>query len=70
MKKLDLMKLKKSILRIKREYLKLNYKKCELMTFGQVGAIRMRDGTRLKPVNEAKYLGCYLNNRADGTRES
>lgn len=26
MKKLDLMKLKKSILRIKREYLKLNYK--------------------------------------------
>jgi hypothetical protein len=39
------------------------------MTFGKVGAIRMRDGTRLKPVNEAKYLGCYLNNRADGIRE-
>ena len=44
-------------------------KKCELITFGTVGAIRMKDGTRLRPKEEAKYLGCYLNNRADGTRE-
>ena len=29
----------------------------------------MRDGTRMKPVDEVKYLGCQLNNRADGIKE-
>ena len=43
--------------------MKLNYKKCELLKFGEIGNIRMRDGTRMKPVDEVTYLGCQLNNR-------
>jgi len=29
----------------------------------------MRDGTIIKPVDEVKYLGCQLNNKADGIKE-
>jgi hypothetical protein len=49
--------------------MKLNYKKCELIQFGDIGTVRMRDGTRMKPVDEVKYWGCQLNNRADGIKE-
>ena len=46
--------------------MRLNYEKCELFWFGDIGTVRMRDGTRMKPMDEVKYLGCQLNNRADG----
>ena len=48
--------------------MKLNYKKCELIKFWDIGVVRMRDGTRMKPVDEVKYLGCQLSNRADGIK--
>ena len=40
-----------------------------MIKFGDIGVVRMRDGTRMKPVDEVKYLGCQLNNRADGKKE-
>jgi hypothetical protein len=49
--------------------MKLNGKKCELMAFGRVGEIRLGDGTVLKPVEEARYLGSCVNVKADGSRE-
>ena len=49
--------------------MRLNYKKCELIKFGDIGTVRMRDGTRMKPMDEVKYLGCQLKNRADGIKE-
>jgi hypothetical protein len=49
--------------------MKLNHIICELMTFVQVGNIYMRDGTIIKPVHEARYLGCQLNDRAGGLKE-
>ena len=39
------------------------------MVFGQVADVRMRDGTIIKPVHEAKYLGCQINDRSDGAVE-
>ena len=49
--------------------MKLNYKKCELIKFGNIGVVRMRDGTIIKPMDEVNYLGCQLNNKADGIKE-
>ena len=49
--------------------MRLNYNKCELIKLGDIGTVRMRDGTRMKPVDEVKYLGCQLHNRADGIKE-
>ncbi len=49
--------------------LSLNYKKCEHMAVGPTRDIRFKSGTTVNKMNESKYLGCYLNNRTDITRE-
>ena len=49
--------------------MKLNKAKCELLAFGRVRPIKFRDGTKMKPKEEVRYLGCSLNNKADSNRE-
>ena len=49
--------------------MKLNKKKCELLHFGTIGPIHFSDGKPLKPVQEAKYLGCMLSSQGDAHTE-
>ena len=49
--------------------MKLNKAKCELLAFGQVRPIRLTEGSKLKPKEEVRYLGCALNNKADSSKE-
>jgi hypothetical protein len=49
--------------------MKLNQTKCEALVFGGRAAIKFEDGTPVKQVSEAKYLGCFLNTHADAGRE-
>ena len=49
--------------------MKLNKAKCELLAFGKARPVKFSDGTRLKPQEEVKYLGCSLNSKADSRRE-
>ena len=48
--------------------MRLNKGKCELMKYGVEARakVQFRDGSKLKPQNEVKNLGCYLNRKADG----
>ena len=39
------------------------------MQHGSTGAVKLADGARLSPQDEVKYLGCYLNRKADGRKE-
>ena len=38
--------------------------------FGNVGVNKMRDGARLKPMEEAPCLSCHSSHRADGFKEA
>eukprot|EP00969_Alexandrium_andersonii_P265082 11715626-Alexandrium_andersonii.AAC.1 len=49
--------------------LRLNKSKCEYMPFGAAGRVHFSDGKNLKPAKEVKYLGCFLNTRADPALE-
>eukprot|EP00975_Prorocentrum_lima_P062525 12886101-Prorocentrum_lima.AAC.1 len=51
---------------ISAEYgLSLNQSKCELISYNAVVGVHLRNGTVVKIETEAKYLGCYFNERAD-----
>eukprot|EP00975_Prorocentrum_lima_P016006 3399851-Prorocentrum_lima.AAC.1 len=47
----------------------LNKDKCELLTFNTLLGLRFKDGSIVKHADEAKYLGCYFNWRADPSIE-
>ena len=49
--------------------LQLNYGKCELVHNFPHANVHFQDGTPLKRVQEAKYLGCDLNERANIRKE-
>ena len=49
--------------------LRLNKTNCEYPYFGQAKPIYFDDGTPVKRLDEVKYLGCSMNNRADPERE-
>ena len=49
--------------------MRLNKKHVKLLTFGEPTNITFKDGTAVKPQREVKYLGCQLNNKADGGKE-
>ena len=50
--------------------MKLNKDKCESLHTGQTKPnVHFSNGERVKSVDEAKYLGCILNNKADLTKE-
>ena len=49
--------------------MRLNKNKCELLAFGAKRKIKFRDGAVIKPTEEVKYLVCYWNNKADGSKE-
>ena len=49
--------------------MKLNQKKCEALAIRGERNIRYRDGTKVPPQNEARYLGCMLNDKGDVTKE-
>eukprot|EP00973_Karenia_brevis_P006285 856522-Karenia_brevis.AAC.1 len=49
--------------------LKLNKGKCDLISFNGSSRGVFRDGTRVPLKDEARYLGCWLNNRGDPARE-
>ncbi len=48
--------------------MKLNKGKCEYMSYDRT-KVRFSDGTKLTPKEDVKYLGCYLNKKADGGKE-
>ena len=50
--------------------MKLNYNKCEAIRFGTPARVHFGDGTPVKEVATAKYLGCHLNKTNDTTRET
>ena len=49
--------------------MKLNRRKCEAMCIRGTDKIHFADGTMVPPHNEAKYLGCMLNDKGDPKRE-
>ena len=55
--------------------LELNYGKCELLQisrgepWAEDDTVKFKDGTPVKVKAEAKYLGCWLNDRGDPDRE-
>ena len=49
--------------------MKLNLGKCEALVFGTVGEVLLGEQLEVAKVQLAKYLGCKLNNKGDGTRE-
>jgi hypothetical protein len=49
--------------------MQLNRKKCEAMCIRGNDKIFFSDGTMVPPHDEAKYLGCMLNDKADPARE-
>ena len=49
--------------------MRLNKGKCELLQFGTNKHIKFRDGETVGRQGEVKYLGCNLNDRADGNKE-
>ena len=40
------------------------------MTVRGSAEIKFKDGTKVKEMNESKYLGCFLNNKMNLTREN
>ncbi len=49
--------------------MKLNQSKCEALVFGGRANMKVEDGTQAKQVDEAKFLGCFLNAQTDTGRE-
>ena len=49
--------------------LKLNQTKCEVVTSMRNPNVHFKDGTRVKIVEEAKYLGCHINEQSDYRKE-
>ena len=49
--------------------LKLNKTKCETLIMNGTANVHFPDGTPVKQLPEVKYLGCYLNEHADLTKE-
>ena len=49
--------------------LHLNKDKCEVITYGPLADIRFKEGDRMKQKDEAKYLGCHLNDDNSIKRE-
>ena len=49
--------------------MRLNKNKREFLVFETKRKIKFRDGVVIKPSEEVKYLGCYLNNKADGSKD-
>ena len=49
--------------------LKLNQKKCEAMPYYGVDGIEFSGGSIVEAVDEARHLGCMLNDEADPERE-
>ena len=49
--------------------MKLNKSKCELITVSGEAKVKFRDGSFVPCKDEARYLGCVLNHRADPRRE-
>ena len=49
--------------------LKLNKTKCETLIMNGTANVHFPDGTPVKQLPEVKYLGCYLNENADLTKE-
>lgn len=49
--------------------LKRNYAKCEAVTYYNIDKIKFRNGETVKEVDEAKYLGCMLNDEAQASKE-
>jgi hypothetical protein len=49
--------------------MRLNKNKCEYLCFGLKAVVHFKDGKRIPPSTEVKYLGCALNNKADGSKE-
>ena len=47
----------------------LNKTKCEAICMGGKDRIAFRDGDRVPPHREVKYLGCMLNDKGDPVRE-
>ena len=45
--------------------LKLNKGKCEYLTFGPSGRIKLKDDTLVPKKSEVEYLGCNMNDNAD-----
>eukprot|EP00975_Prorocentrum_lima_P011540 2452473-Prorocentrum_lima.AAC.1 len=49
--------------------MELNQGKCEMLRFNSILQVKFRDGGTVKVVDQAKYLGCYLNAWSDPMRE-
>eukprot|EP00973_Karenia_brevis_P079574 11040599-Karenia_brevis.AAC.1 len=49
--------------------LRLNKSKCDLIRFNGTSRVVFRDGTPVPLKEEARYLGCWLNNKGDPARE-
>ena len=49
--------------------LHLNKNKCEHLQFNSIERVIFSDGTLVPTVKEAKYLGCWLNDKGDPLRE-
>ena len=49
--------------------MRINKGKCEYLCFGPKAVVHFHDGRCILPSKEVKYLGCALNNRADGNKE-
>ena len=49
--------------------LKLNYSKCEHICINGNDKIKYASGRQVPKANEAKYLGCMINDRGDPDKE-
>ena len=49
--------------------LKLNQNKCEAININTAGIIRFNNGKPVKQTDEAKYLGCLLNDNTEAKKE-
>ena len=49
--------------------LKLNLAKCEAININTAGVVRFNNGKPVKQTDEAKYLGCLLNDNTEAKKE-
>ena len=49
--------------------LKLNLDKCEAISINTAGVVRINNGKPIKQTDEAKYLGCILNDNVEANKE-
>eukprot|EP00973_Karenia_brevis_P018197 2499339-Karenia_brevis.AAC.1 len=49
--------------------LRLDKSKCDLIRFNGSSRVMFRDGAQVPLKQEARYLGCWLNNKGDPARE-